>query len=177
MELEDFLNSWKKPDWDRYFMAYALLASVRSPDPATKHGCVIVDPKSHRILSTGYNGYPAGCKDELMPKTRPDKYLVTPHAEDNAISGAARHGVKIEGSTFYVTGRPCTPCFTKILQAGGREIVYGDVGSHCVGDKDLEMQKLLTYGRDDFNIRKIKGNSFLDIFKWVEEYYRLKSGI
>ncbi|MFN7337838.1 MAG: cell division protein DedD, partial [bacterium] len=44
-----------RPSWDEYFLSIAEMVSRRSPDPNTKHGCVIVD-SGKRILSTGYNG-------------------------------------------------------------------------------------------------------------------------
>jgi methionyl aminopeptidase len=44
-------------NWDEYFILLASLTACRSKDPNTKVGAVIVD-MNHRILSTGYNGFP-----------------------------------------------------------------------------------------------------------------------
>lgn len=92
-----------------------------------KHvGAVIVRERS--ILATGYNGSLRGlahCDDEghLME----DGHCVrTVHAEANAIVQAARNGVRIEGSTIYVTASPCWGCFRLIVNAGIARIVFGE---------------------------------------------------
>ena len=43
--------------WDQYFMGLAHLSAMRSKDPNTSVGAVIVDDK-HRVVSIGYNGMP-----------------------------------------------------------------------------------------------------------------------
>ena len=45
-------------EWDDYFISIAFLISSRSPSNRLKVGSVIV--KDNRIISAGYNGYPAG---------------------------------------------------------------------------------------------------------------------
>jgi dCMP deaminase len=50
----------------------------------------------------------------------------TIHAEANAIIQAARHGVRIEAGTIYVTASPCWGCFRMIANAGLKKIVYGE---------------------------------------------------
>ncbi len=51
--------------WDEYFMGVSLLAAKRSKDPNTQVGACIVD-SNNIILSTGYNGFPYGCSDDLV---------------------------------------------------------------------------------------------------------------
>ena len=55
--------------WEEYFMGVALLAAKRSKDPNTQVGACIVSP-DNIILSTGYNGFPAGCSDDEYPWDR-----------------------------------------------------------------------------------------------------------
>lgn len=92
-----------------------------------KHvGAVIVRERS--ILATGYNGSLRGlahCDDEghLMEEGH---CVRTVHAEANAIVQAARNGVRIEGSTIYVTASPCWGCFRLIVNAGIVRIVFGE---------------------------------------------------
>ncbi len=110
--------------WDEYFMGVALLASKRSKDPNTQVGACIVD-KTRRILSTGYNGFPAGCSDDLFPWERDGedtKYSYVVHAELNAILNA--RGKNLEGSRLYVDLFPCNECAKAIIQAGISEVVY-----------------------------------------------------
>ena len=52
--------------------------------------------------------------------------VATIHAETNAVLQAAKNGVRIDGSTVYVTASPCWSCFKMITNAGIRRIVYGE---------------------------------------------------
>ncbi len=112
--------------WDEYFMGVALLAAMRSKDPNTQVGACIVDG-DNRILSTGYNGFPSGCSDDVFPWEREGdygetKYPFVVHAELNAILNAS--GKNLTGSRIYVALFPCNECAKAIIQSGIREIVY-----------------------------------------------------
>ena len=48
---------------------------MRSIDENTKMGCVIVDDRN-RIVSTGYNGFPAGINDDNWPKERSERHYI-----------------------------------------------------------------------------------------------------
>jgi dCMP deaminase len=130
----------RRPTWDEYFMQMAELVSTRSPDPSTKHGCVIVD-KNKRIISTGYNGAIQGIDDSIVPLTRPEKYPFMIHSEDNAVIFARQ---PLEGSTVYITGIPCSVCLRRLLQLKVARIVYGDRSSACIDKSDWEAsQKMI----------------------------------
>jgi deoxycytidylate deaminase len=103
-----------KPDWIQYCLGLAFVVSLRSPDTSTKHGCVITNDK-HQIIATGYNGYLAGIDDNLVPKTRPEKYDYTIHSEVNALLNAP---ISVSGGIAYITGKCCNPCFQSLIQAG-----------------------------------------------------------
>lgn len=122
-----------RPSWDEYFLAIAEQVSRRSPDPNTKHGCVLVDT-SKRIVSTGYNGPVSGLPHDLVPTQRPDKYDWYVHAEDNAVAFAR---CDLRGTTAYVTGTPCAACFRRLLQVGVRRIVHGDRSSACLNEREI----------------------------------------
>ncbi len=118
MKREDHIS------WDEYFMGVALLAAQRSKDPNTQVGACIVN-KNKRILSTGYNGFPYGCSDDLFPWEREgedNKYKYVVHAELNAILNAG--GKSLEGARLYVDLFPCNECAKAIIQSGISEIVY-----------------------------------------------------
>ncbi len=102
--------------------------SLRSPDPHTKHGCVLVDT-NNRIISTGYNGPIKGLDHRLVELKRPHKYNWMIHAEDNAVLFAK---CNLDGCTAYITGHPCADCFRRLAQAGIRRICYGDRMSACI---------------------------------------------
>lgn len=50
----------------------------------------------------------------------------TVHAEANALVQAARHGMRIEGASIYVTASPCWGCFRLIANSGIVRIVFGE---------------------------------------------------
>ena len=114
--------------WDEYFMGVAELASMRSKDPNTQVGACIVS-NDNKILSIGYNGFPVGCSDDAFPWAREGedletKYVYTVHSELNAILNY--RGGSLEGAKMYVTLFPCNECAKAIIQAGIRELIYGD---------------------------------------------------
>lgn len=118
MKREDYIS------WDEYFMGIAILAAKRSKDPNTQVGACIVSP-DNIIISTGYNGMPKGCSDDLYPWEREGaqtKYPYVVHAELNAILNA--NGRDLRGSRLYVALFPCNECAKAIIQSGIREIIY-----------------------------------------------------
>lgn len=46
------------------------------------------------------------------------------HAEENAITQAAYHGVSLRDATIFTTFAPCLICSKMIINAGIREVVY-----------------------------------------------------
>jgi len=49
---------------------------------------------------------------------REQKYEITVHAEANAITTAALHGVSTEGCSAYVSFSPCSRCASLLINAG-----------------------------------------------------------
>ncbi len=113
-----------RPSWDEYFMGITFQVAKRSTCNRARVGAIIV--KDRRILTTGYNGAPAGlphCDDvgHLMVDGHCVRAL---HAEQNAIIQAALHGVSVKGGTIYVTHQPCLTCAKMIINAGIVRVVY-----------------------------------------------------
>ena len=113
-----------RPDWNRYFMWQAIVASTRATCDRRLVGAVLV--RDNRVLTTGYNGSIMGGKhcDDDGHLMRDDHCVRTVHAEMNAVIAAARHGVSTDGATLYVTCYPCWNCFKMLANAGIRRIVY-----------------------------------------------------
>ena len=113
-----------RPDWDSYFLKIAFAVSERSTCDRAFVGCVLVLEK--RILTTGFNGSPAGLPHcEEVGHLMVDGHCVrTIHAETNAIIQAALHGVSTKGSTCYVTHFPCINCTKALINAGITRLVY-----------------------------------------------------
>lgn len=107
-------------------MGLARAAALRSTCDRAQVGSTIV--KDNQILSTGYNGSPAGqphCSDvgHLME----DGHCIrTIHGEMNAVLMAARHGVSITKAKIYVTHFPCYHCLKSLINAGITEINYSE---------------------------------------------------
>lgn len=121
-ELKKLLNENQKIDWDTYFSSLSLLIASRSPCERLQVGCVLVNNK--RVLSTGYNGFLPGAKHESV--VRDNHEQATVHAEQNAISYAAKNGIAVEGSTAYVTHYPCINCCKILISSGVKNIHYLD---------------------------------------------------
>ena len=120
MKRTDYIN------WDEYFMGIAMLAARRSKDPNTQVGACIVS-EDNIIISTGYNGMPKGCSDDIFPWDRDGqqdmtKYPYVVHAELNAILNA--NGRDLRGSRLYVALFPCNECAKAIIQSGVKEVLY-----------------------------------------------------
>lgn len=123
--------------WDRRFMQLAgtIAQWASCYQEIRRIGAVIV--KNKRILTTGYNGAPAGVKScaergECMrrklniPSGTRHELCYAIHAEQNAIIQAAKLGVSIEGATLYCTHQPCVICAKMIVNSGIKRVVYGE---------------------------------------------------
>lgn len=111
----------KPLSWEEYFMMLAVVASLKSKDPSTQVGAVIVDNKTRKVVSAGYNGFPRNVDDSKLPQTRPDKYQYVVHAELNAILHARQD---LTGCSLYVSVFPCADCMKAIIQTGIKTVVY-----------------------------------------------------
>ena len=138
-EFQSQIQSWvqanlafSRPDWDLYFMDIARAVASRSNCVKRKVAAVVTLDK--RIISTGYNGTPRGttncneggcprCNDLAAGGTRLDECLCS-HAEENAITQAAYHGVSLKGGTVYTTFSPCLQCTKMIINAGLAEVIF-----------------------------------------------------
>ena len=117
----------KQQAWDEYFMKIAETVAVKSKDPSSKMGCVIVDPKK-RVISLGYNGMLQGADESKMTLSeRPMKYYFAIHSEMNAILFAHQD---LTGCTIYNRVATCENCLKYCLQAGIKRFVYKDLRVH-----------------------------------------------
>ncbi|MEI6422405.1 MAG: deaminase [Lentisphaerota bacterium] len=142
--------------WDQYFMDMCDLVATKSKDTSTKVGAVIVGRERQDVRSTGFNGFPRGIFDDVSEveklgteaeygiiftgpeylkqvrklKTRlerPLKYMLSEHAERNAVYAAAAVGVPLAGCMLYVNSLPpCHDCARAIIQTGIKEIIHAE---------------------------------------------------
>lgn len=90
--------------------------------------------KDDKVIAQGYNNMTGGIDDckELgcirnilnIPSGERREVCRSLCAEQIAISEAARNGVKLDGSTAYITNYPCHICAKLLVSSGISEIVY-----------------------------------------------------
>lgn len=132
---------------DRYYMGVAKAVERGANCYGTHVGAVVV--LGNRVVSTGYNGTPAGfpncdeggcvrCRDSWLYKHERGSEMSDPshvagaaldrcvcvHAEQNAFLTAARFGIPLEGATLYTTVSPCFGCLKEATQVGIQRVIY-----------------------------------------------------
>ena len=121
--------------WDKRFMELTeTVAGWSSCFQENRHvGAIIV--KDKHVLTTGYNGAPAGIKSCMergeclrrklnIPSGTMQETCYAVHAEQNAIIQAAKLGISLEGAVMYVTHQPCVICTRMILNSGVKKVIY-----------------------------------------------------
>ncbi len=141
---------------DKNFINIAKEIASASKCVSKQVGAVIV--KDGRILSTGYNGTPAGYKNcnthwnnEYTKEHHDWSKTYEIHAEMNAIIWAAREGISIKDATIYVTLEPCSECSKNLIASGIKRIVYdkpyehtnSDIVSKFLKDNGVSIEKLI----------------------------------
>ena len=113
-------------------MGIARVVSLRSN--CLKRKCAAVVVLDRRVISTGYNGTPRGVKNcdqggcprcsQFLPQGEKLEDCYCCHAEENAITQAAYHGVAIRQASLYTTFSPCLLCAKMIINSGVGEVVF-----------------------------------------------------
>src|SRR5580704_6427505 len=128
--------------WDHYYMQVAQTVKTRANCWGVQVGAVLV--ADNRIISTGFNGTPAGftnCRDGGCERCRQRELYdradfehiteldlahgpkqldlcLCVHAEANALLSAAKCGTRTEGASLYTSSQPCFACLKEAHQAG-----------------------------------------------------------
>lgn len=118
-------RSEKEDEKHQRFLRMAKVTSLRSKDPNTQVGCVIVD-KEDCIVSIGYNGFPIGVDDDVFRWDKEDpednKHLYVVHAEMNAIIN--KRCATLHDCTVYVTLFPCNRCAQMLIQSRVKKVYF-----------------------------------------------------
>ena len=149
---------------DKHKIAYMDICGINaslSECLRNKFGAVLVDPEENVIVAAGYNGYIRGgsqhcggegvcMRDALGIESGTHFEIGCIHAEENAITNAARQGVSTKGKWLFVDGEPCILCARRIIQSGIARVVIkvgkyenngvqilldNNVGVEILGDK------------------------------------------
>lgn len=148
--------------WDEYFMSVAELSSMRSKDPNTQVGACIVNSEL-KIVGTGYNGFPKGCSDDILPWARTGKNLETKypyvcHAELNAILNSISRDLR--GCKLYVSMFPCNECAKAIIQSGISEVIFRD---NKYPDSDSVKASMIMLNQAGVTVRQLLLNKTIEI--------------
>lgn len=168
---------WKdhigRVQWKYYFLGLCFIINQRSYDPTTKNGCIVTDHEN-TVLSIGYNSPPRSCDENKVSLERPDKYDWMVHSEEAAIINAARSGVSLKNSIFYVTGKPCVRCLRGIINCGASKLVYGPL--QAVGNHHTNFEKIVDSYKGTLEIEYIDSfENIIDFLKHSIEYCKQKS--
>lgn len=108
--------------WDETWLQVAGAVALRSACSRAQVGAVVVDAQN-RLVSTGYNGPPAGLDVAGCPRETggPKELCTAIHAEANALLWGDRR--EREGGTIYVTRVPCRACTLLIANSGLGHVV------------------------------------------------------
>lgn len=134
----------KQHKWDLKFLEIAECMAQMSHCQSRKVCAIAV--RDNRIIATGINGTIEGqlnCDEVFINGVNESnraehhewslKYEL--HAEANLISESAKNGIKLSGSTIYVTLQPCKQCTLYLTSLGVSRVVY--LNSYDKGDKDF----------------------------------------
>lgn len=128
----------QRPSWDEWGLNLAKAVATRADCRRAQHGAVILSVE-HRVVATGYNGYPSGqrgCLSGGCPRgSVPPSELphLSPyhegigrcdavHAEANALLHA--NWADVQGGTMYITGAPCHGCLVLVKGSGLNRLVW-----------------------------------------------------
>ena len=144
--------------WDKRFMDMCELVATWTSCAREGRAVGAIIVKNKRILTTGYNGAPAGifnCRDkgECMrdkmgiPSGTRQELCYAVHAEQNAIIQAAKLGISTEGATIYITLQPCVICAKMLINAGIKRIVHkgeypDELSRKILEEADIEVVKM-----------------------------------
>lgn len=111
-----------RPSWHDVYSQFARVLSKRSTCRRLQVGCVVVSGDNQRILAIGYNGNwkggPNDCDSDV------EGSCGCTHGEANCM-------VKFDpreasGAVLFTTDGPCVACAKLIINAGIKNVVYGE---------------------------------------------------
>ncbi len=120
-----------RPSMDGTLLRCAREMSLRSTCSRKRVGAVLA--VDGRIVSSGYNGAPAG---QRHCQHNPGETFPCPdarHAEWNALLFAAEHRIPVAGATLYSTLMPCAECASRVIGMGIVRVVAAELRVKSTG--------------------------------------------
>jgi len=133
----------KKP-FDLKMMKEAYEESKKSGDWWRQIGAVLV--KGGKIVARSYNmgvpndntPYQLGSIRDLFEAGEKQEMSPTIHAEQAIVSEAAKRGIKLLGSSLYLTHYPCPLCAKLVAYSGIKKLYFSEGASNLDGIKTLK---------------------------------------
>lgn len=131
----------ERPEWDEYFMPFAIAAAARSTCSRLNVGAIVT--VNNRLRGSGYNGAPPKQAHCYHPPGNDEPCRTTIHAEENAIKFASH----TRGGTLYTTHAPCYNCAAHIKISGIERVVFKEKyrdpqGIHKLAQLGVEVLRL-----------------------------------
>ena len=152
------MDNERQKRWDHDYLALAAFwAKLKSKDPSTQVGAVIVSTENN-VIGMGYNGFPKGVRDRPERyNVRSEKYKFVVHAEPNAILSAAGHALK--DSTIYTWPFPtCSNCAKLIIQAGIKRVVAPNLDIERWGDEIMTARTMYKEAGVELELYDVRTN-------------------
>lgn len=124
-------------------MGIAESVRLHSPDWWLQVGAIVA--RNREVLLTGWNEhYPSEREALFMGDPRSNykrginlELSLADHAESVVVGEAARRGISLEGTDFYVTTFPCPPCSKLVSRTGIRRLFFHRGYAVLDGDSSL----------------------------------------
>lgn len=132
------VTTYIRPSRDDVYLRMASTLAERSTCRRRHVGCILTNQRGV-ILSTGYNGPPAGdehcieypCPGSDLPSGRGLDVCEAIHAEQNALLACPR---VYDVHTCYVTASPCMHCLKMLLNTPCQRIVFLQYYPHTAAE-------------------------------------------
>lgn len=139
--------------FDDLFIRILDIVKLRSKDPRTQVGCVLVSP-DYRSITLGWNAMPSKIQEtDERWNNRDIKHQLVIHAEESAILNARKD---LTGWHVYISFPPCPSCTRLLIHAKVGQIIYkGDHPNNTKYNYDDSFALLKEAG---ISIRQYDGN-------------------
>lgn len=124
------------------YLKTALATAENSHDAERKVGALLINKDTGVPLSSGYNSFIRGAYDDILPRTRPEKYNHILHAEQKLLSNCLRNNIDVRNCEVLVTLSPCKICLTALWEAGIDTIYFPKDEIHSSFKETLKIKDI-----------------------------------
>ncbi len=133
-------------EFDQKIMLEAIKEGELSPSWWRRVGAIIV--KDEEILLRAHNFHPPseytnyieGDPRDFIKAGEKSELGTAIHAERFAVANAAKKGLKLEGTSLYVSVFPCPPCAELVAYSGFKKLFFREGHANLSGEKTLRLQ-------------------------------------